>query len=969
MFRKPPLKRALLCGSVLSSAIVLAATAQAACIDTANGTQCTDGTSTTDLVYVNDNPLYVAGDFVLDLNNFQVDGAGVSLYGVSGNSTVTLANGSSVTGGIPAGFSAAAVYAHSANAVDVSVNLLDTSSVDGTANGIMVENSSSSASQINVLTGTGAVIGRADFGIHATSFNSDISINTGGQVSGGLGGILVDSVYGDLEVTTADLVSGVGERGILANSIYSDVTVNAGDDVIGTDGLVALGSAGVTTVTTAADTQITGTAGVGLIAFGGSIDVDAHSDITGTDLGLFSVAFSGPSIVKTHGKVTSSLGSGIVIRSVLFSSDASLQVQANGDVTGALDGIRGFTFFSGDVIIEANAHVMGSGGNGITGLNFNDGDVIIKTGAQAIVEGSAFGIVADANGGVANISNNGVLRGNSALFARSFASVMIDNSGTIENLSAATSDLAIQSIGSPTLLTNALSGVITGRIEMDNTTAQDDLFTNAGLWRTGGLSVFGGGFDQLSNDGTLRFGSAAGVAEAAVLLDLEWLSNAGELTGIDQVQGDGSSAFDALELSGNYQGDAGAVLALDAFVSGPGSQADVFTVLGSTAGSTAIKLNNLNNGPADINVDGILLVDVKGGAAASDFYLADGPISAGLFDYALNFQASAAGNQFLLQSAQGAASHETVVAVDAVQALWQGGAEAWRLHQAALRDEVAGGVQIEAVADPVIAETQNSKVLWANFRGDWAQRSTANAAGVGYNQQTFGLDGGADFVMDTGSDQKIMFGIVAGYQTSQLGFEASANGIEFEGGSLGAHAGFISHGFFADVLVKQDWLALDYTLAGTGTASTNARTFGVSGDLGYRFGVASSFIEPMVSFASSKTTIGDFVLGSGLVSPDANTNTRVGAGVRVGFNDETYSLAVAARLWQGLDKGNAVNVSGTGLGFVVSNDGISHGVAGELSGKFAVNLTDASQIFAAGSLQLSEDGNSQSVNGGLQFNW
>ena len=579
------------------------------------------------------------------------------------------------------------------------------------------------------------------------------------------------------------------------------------------------------------------------------------------------------------------------------------------------------------------------------------------------------GIDATANGGGSHVINNGIVKGNFGLLARSNASVVIDNYGTIESRHGGTDNRAIISIGSPTLLTNALSGVITGRIDMDNSVAQDDLFTNSGLWRTGGESHFGGGFDQLSNDGTLRFGSAAGVAEAAVLGDLEWLSNAGVLTSIDQVQGDGSSAFDTLELSGNYQGGGGAVLALDAFVGGPGSQADVFTIMGSTAGSTAIKINNLNNGPADINVDGILLVDVKGGAAASDFYLADGPISAGLFDYALNFQASAAGNQFLLQSAQGAASHETVVAVDAVQALWQGGADAWRLHQVALRDEVAGGVQIEAVADPVIAETQNSKVLWANFRGDWAQRSTTNAVAVGYNQQTFGLDGGADFVMDTGSDQKIMFGIVAGYQTSQLGFEASANGIDFKGGSLGAHAGFISHGFFADLLVKQDWLALDYTLAGTGTASTNAHTFGVSGDLGYRFGVASSFIEPMVSFASSKTTIGDFVLGSGLVSPDANTNTRVGAGVRVGFTDETYSLAVAARLWQGLDNGNAVNVSGTGLGFVVSNDGISHGVAGELSGKVAINLTDASQIFAAGSVQFGEDGNSQSVNGGLQFAW
>ncbi len=899
MIRDQKLRGALLRGSVLSSALFLAAVpqAEAGCVDTSERTICSNGSLVGQ--NVTNNIIFDPGNYIVELDNFQIQNGGVRAYWVQGNTNITLANDSKIFGATNLGVSAG-VWVDNYFGGDISVGLLDTSSVSG-LDGIFAisRRDVGVPGKIRISSEAGSILGTLGSGIRV--FTDDaVLVDVGGAVTGMDFGILAGSSYEKVVVKTGTgKITGQIHHGISATSSFGEVEVTTGGVVEGRSGIVAYGQ--------------------------GSISISAMDDVFG---------------LQGYGIAAANYGSGEYAG--VFGAGGEVRVSALGDVFGSVSGISVFAGDGGANVIVGTGTVTGE---------FGDGVFLNSTTSSS------------------SLNNDGTIRGHEhGVLSYSSELNFINNNGTIENLSKASDGLAIASGFSATAISNTAMGKILGRIEM-GTGGWEGSFSNQGFWQSTGISDFGAGEDFIQNSGIMRFSGIVNQSEVTMFSGLELFENSGLLSGQDQASADGSTDFDTLTLSGDYVGNSGAIFALDAYLGGPGSLADVVTVEGSTSGSTAIQLNNTNSGVSEINLDGILLVDVKGGAAASDFYLADGPISAGLFDYALNFQASAAGNQFLLQSAQSAASHETVVAVDAVQALWQGGAEAWRLHQVALRDDLADGVQIAAVADPVIAETQNSKVLWANFRGDWAQRSTTNAAGVEYNQQTFGLDGGADFVMDAGAHQKIMFGIVAGYQSSQVGFDGSADGIELEGGSLGAHAGLISNGFFADVLMKQDWLALEYTLAGTGKASTKGRTLGVSGDLGYRFGAANSFIEPMVSFASSKTTIGDFVLGSGLVSPDANTNTRVGAGVRVGFTDDTYSLSVAARLWQGLDKGNSVNVSGTGLGFEVSNDGISHGIAGELSGKFAVNLTDASQIFAAGSVQFSEDGNSQSVNGGLQFTW
>ena len=480
MIRDQKLRGALLCGSVLSSALLMAAVAQAeaGCVDTSERTVCSNGSLVGQ--NVTNNIIFDPGDYIVELDNFQIQNGSVRAYLVQGNTNITLANDSKIFGATNWGVSAG-VWVDGYFGGDISVGLLDTSSVSG-LDGIFAisRRDVGVPGKIRITSEAGSILGTFGSGIRV--FTDDaVLVDVGGAVTGMDFGILAGSSYEKVVVKTGTgKITGQIHHGISATSSFGEVEVTTGGVVEGRSGIVAYGQ--------------------------GSISVSAMDDVFG---------------LQGYGIAAANYGSGVYTG--VFGAGGEVSVSALGDVFGSVSGISVFAGDGGANVIVGTGTVTGE---------FGDGVFLNSTTSSSSLN----------NGGTIRGFEHGVLSYSSELN-------VINNNGTIENLSAFSSDLAIGSFGSRTLLTNALSGIITGRIEMDNTTAQDDLFTNAGLWRTGGLSVFGGGFDQLTNDGTLRFGSAAGVAEAAVLGDLEWLSNAGVLTSIDQVQGDGSSAFDRLELS------------------------------------------------------------------------------------------------------------------------------------------------------------------------------------------------------------------------------------------------------------------------------------------------------------------------------------------------------------------------------------------------------------------------------------
>ena len=93
--------------------------------------------------------------------------------------------------------------------------------------------------------------------------------------------------------------------------------------------------------------------------------------------------------------------------------------------------------------------------------------------------------------------------------------------------------------------------------------------------------------------------------------------------------------------------------------------------------------------------------------------------------------------------------------------------------------------------------------------------------------------GGADFGTSLGGDGTLLFGVLAGYFSSEVDLNGSATDIEYEGGSLGAYATYLNGGFFADLLGKVDFYDVDYDAARGGGDDADGTNWGLRGDVGY----------------------------------------------------------------------------------------------------------------------------------------
>ncbi|MFN7001783.1 MAG: autotransporter outer membrane beta-barrel domain-containing protein, partial [Elioraea tepidiphila] len=151
-----------------------------------------------------------------------------------------------------------------------------------------------------------------------------------------------------------------------------------------------------------------------------------------------------------------------------------------------------------------------------------------------------------------------------------------------------------------------------------------------GLFNAFGASDFGAGNDLFSNAGTIRTARDGAADETVTFRNLERLDNNGLITMVDGRQGD---TFVLALPAGVYNGQANGRLAVDAFLGGPGSTSDVLNVAGNVTGQTAILVSDTNAGPGALNSVGIPVVIVGGTTSAGNFFLPDGPIQKGFYDY------------------------------------------------------------------------------------------------------------------------------------------------------------------------------------------------------------------------------------------------------------------------------------------------------------------------------------------------
>jgi autotransporter family porin len=325
----------------------------------------------------------------------------------------------------------------------------------------------------------------------------------------------------------------------------------------------------------------------------------------------------------------------------------------------------------------------------------------------AIVAGSApysRAIGISAEGGEANtpatVVNSGTISASGGLASFGIyaatdganSPISITNSGTIDpaiGIFAST-----QGQGSPITIHN--SGTVFGEqlgISADTKYGATTIF-NSGNISAGSLfaidvyrapfetkltSTFGGGNDLFRNEegGTVLAATNRNASEYSSFVGLERFENKGLISLHDGQVGDVfriSNTVGGTDLS--FVGSGKSTLAIDAFLGGPGSNADNFIIDGNVAGTTALQGADANKGPGVLNKEGIPVIFVNGPGVTGDEFFLKKPIDTGFFNYDLFFRPTGSG-VFELRSFLGGGVFVLPQLETAMQDMWHQGSDTW----------------------------------------------------------------------------------------------------------------------------------------------------------------------------------------------------------------------------------------------------------------------------------------------------
>jgi len=629
-----------------------------------------------------------------------------------------------------------------------------------------------------------------------------------------------------------------------------------------------------------------------------------------------------------------------------------------------------------------------SGTNGAAGLGFggSGGAVTIENSGQIDASGKA--IHAEAIGPAGSnpiaITNSGVLKGGTkGIFASGPTSTEIVNTGHI----SATSMFAIDTVGASTAIDNA--GQIDGFIDL---TDMGDTFVNrsGGVFNARKTSNFRGGDDLFRNDsgGIVQAAGNGGAQEATKFVGLETFKNRGLISMIDNGVGD---TFTIANTPGgkdlNYEG--GGTLGVDAFLGGPGSKADVFTVQGNVSGVTKVAVNNTNAGPGALNTQGIRVVNVTGKTPnEGNFVLQDGPIDTGLFTYDLFFTPTGSGH-WDLKSFAGAASHILPKLLTAAQDLWHETSSTWFDRTADLRVVLnnGGAPAYDAGGKSLGAPTSNGLTPggWIKGGGSRLNRDDSVTTKAYGNSYTFDLDGQLDTIdlqmgLDMGrydvltQGDALIVGVLGGFVGGSLDYDALVRSFDFSGGQVGAYATYLNGGLFVDTLLNVHLYEIDAPNQGF-PSSLDATTVGLRTDSGYRFGsfTGGAFFEPLATIEVTWADIDGFNVGGNRVSFSDDANVRGRLGARAGTTMQAWEGTmmepfVIASLWGNLSDDNSATLVSNGQTFQFKDD--LQDVWGEISaGVNLFNFSQTTAVFAKVDYTFGDDISGVGGKAGMRVSW
>ncbi len=923
------------------------------------------------------------------------------------------------------------IYAHNSTAGgNLTITTGAGSDITGGDEGIYAENLGSGDLKI---IADGRVTGQGDDGINAVNRNGPnliVTTGAGSDISGARDGIDAENYGdGDLDIKVYGQVTAEGSDGIDADNhegVNLYITTGAASVISGAENGIDAENSGSGDLEITADGRVTGLAEEGIEAINSSagenltITTGVGSSVTGYSHGIYALNNGdGDLVVTADGIVTGYNDNGIKGENTSNGHNLIITTGVNSVATGYDDGVDGENFGNGDLTITMNGKAYGRD-DGIDAENSSDSDgLTITTGAGSLSEGyGSNGVEGSQSGdgnleitvygtarGLGNFNNyaagiyayNGgsgethIKVGAGGLSEGDYAGIYVNqsggqdieitNDGTTRNLSTESFDRAIVTKNGATDIEN--NGNLIGTVTTDLDDSYEDTLTNNGLWAMTSISRFGGGFDEINNTGTLRAANDPTSLQGARIFDLnEFNNNGGLITLVDGQAGDdiqmSADAPGALE----YQGTNGR-LAVDAAL-GPGLEgiSDQLVIDGNTNGSTLVKVNVVDVTGA--NLVGIPVVRVVNGNTEEEHFDLDGPLNAGFFAWNLRFDEDNSWHE-LYTAGLGAGAFEFAAGITGMQDIWYQTAGTLLQRQADLRP-IIGSTQVTPVADfaepieptPVANVTPGA---WLKGVGAWIDRDQDEDHNVvtDRDQSVYGIFAGFDFGTDNLHDQgdALLFGLLAGYIHSDLDFDSTNTEWTYKGPSVGAYATYLDHAFYADALVKADFLDIEIDAEdlapSENDADTDAVNIGGRIDTGYKIG-ETWFVDPQATLAVVHTEIDDVddIFGGSVEFDDA-TSVRGRLGLRLGYentdsNGAIYSGDVMASVWQEFNGDNDVTIFSPGFGPAGASDDPGE-TFGDLSIGFNIVAPEGWSGFLRGDYQFGEDYEAFGGNAGVRYSW
>jgi hypothetical protein len=688
---------------------------------------------------------------------------------------------------------------------------------------------------------------------------------------------------------------------------------------------------------------------------------------------------------------------GLVSHGIYATSRAGFSENgANGANGTAVNGAAGAGVIGGGAG-GAGGVASARGGAGGAGIGGDSGSIDIENSGSVVASGDAVRTIVTGGSGTVNIVNSGSLFGGGTSHFLDYYGVAMTfvgagiysntpNTTTIINsgyLSAA-SLLAIQTTGGPTTILNA--GLITGYVLLD----ADDTFINqkGGVFETKLTSDFGPGSDLFRNEqgGTVLAATDPKTKEHSSFINLERFENAGLITMQDGKEGDSFEISNTVGVRDlKYVASGKSTLGVDAFLGGPGSISDTFTINGDVSGKTLVKVANTNPGPGTANAV-IPVVFVNGNVNGDAFFLKQ-PIDTGFFDYDLFFRPTGSG-VFELRSFAGAGAFVLPQLETAMQDMWHQGSDTWFDRTADLRVLLNGGIApAEAQDDKSLAPQAPTitPALWVRGAGASLDRDDSEHVTAFGQDFRFNLDRNLETVdfqsgIDLGKrgvlyeDDILIFGALGGYIHGDLDYDSINRAFDFSGGQVGGYATYLRGGLFVDTLFNAHIMQLQTETLGFPN-SLNATTLGVRTDSGYRFGGfrGGPFIEPLATIAVNWADIDGFNVGGNKVSFNDDPNVRGRLGLRVGTSMVAWSGTVMepfviASLWGNLSDDNQATLVSNGTSFRFEDN--LQDVWGEVSP--GVNFFSASgntSVFAKVDVTFGQDIDGIGGKAGMRVSW